>query len=77
MKEPATKRSKIDEKKFNAANLASSSDTETESEDNGGKKGRNTSAKSSTKKVVKKENSTYEDGPSTDEEIKVNLREKK
>ena len=76
MKEPA-KKAKIDEKKYNAANLASSSDTETESEDNGGKRGRNTSAKSSTKKAVKKETSTYADGPSTDEEIKVNLREKK
>ena len=76
MKEPA-KKAKIDEKKYNAANLASSSDTETESEDNGVKKNRTASAKSSAKKAVKKEASTYAEGPSTDEEIKVDLRVKK
>lgn len=71
MKEPV-KKARIDDKKFSAANLASSSDTETESEDNGTKKSRGASHKSSSKKLALKKE-TAQDG-STDEDIKVDLR---
>ena len=48
MKEPV-KKAKIDTKRFNAANLASSSDTETESDDGQTRKSKATSARHSVK----------------------------
>lgn len=69
MKEPV-KKARIDDKKYSAANLASSSDTETEDEEDGTKKSKSNSKRHSMKKELAQ-------GGSTDEEIKVNLREKK